>query len=127
MSRTGLLSPQLAIYIFGGLVCAGIDVGLMQLLIANHVNPFAATTAGFLTSLIVNYLFHARVTFKNVTSAATFMRYLCVVALNYVITLGIVAISLSLTGVALYGKLISLAVISVNGFLLGKYWIFKAA
>lgn len=127
MSRAGLLSPQLAIYIFGGLVCAGIDVGLMQLLIANHVNPFAATTAGFLTSLIVNYLFHARVTFKNVTSAATFMRYLCVVALNYVITLGIVAISLSLTGVALYGKLISLAVISVNGFLLGKYWIFKAA
>jgi len=127
MSRAGLLSPQLAIYIFGGLVCAGIDVGLMQLLIANHVNPFAATTAGFLTSLIVNYLFHARVTFKNVTSAATFTRYLCVVALNYVITLGIVAISLSLTGVALYGKLISLAVISVNGFLLGKYWIFKAA
>lgn len=127
MRQLGLLSPQLAMYIFGGLTCAAIDVGLMQLLVVNHVNPFVATTAGFLTSLIVNYVFHAKVTFKNVTSAATFTRYLCVVALNYLITLGIVAISLSLTGAPLYGKLVALAVISVNGFLLGKYWIFKAA
>jgi putative flippase GtrA len=127
MRQLGVLSPQLAVYIFGGLVCAAIDVGLMQLLIVNHVNPFVATTAGFLTSLIVNYVFHAKVTFKNIASAATFTRYLCVVALNYLITLGIVAISISLTGVPLYGKLVSLAVISVNGFLLGKYWIFKQA
>ena len=91
MRQLRALSPQMATYIAGGLLCAAIDVGLMQLLVVNHVNPFVTTTAVFLTSLIVNYLFHARVTFKKVTSAATFTRYLCVVALNYVITLGIVA------------------------------------
>ena len=120
-----MLSPQLVVYIVGGLVCAAIDVGLMQLLIVNDVNPFLATTAGFLISLIVNFVFHAKVTFKNTASAATFTRYLCVVALNYLITLGIVALSISLLDVALYGKLVSLAIISVNGFLLGKYWIFR--
>lgn len=120
-----MLSPQLALYISGGVLCALIDVGLMQLLIVNHVDPLVATTAGFVTSLFINYAFHAKVTFKNIASPATFMRYVCVVALNYLITVGIVALSMYTTGVPLIGKLVSLPLIAINGFLLSKYWIFR--
>jgi putative flippase GtrA len=73
----------------------------------------------------VNYAFHARVTFRNVTTLGTMTRFLCVVGMNYLITLGFVAASLALFQLPLPGKLISLPVVAVNGFFLSKHWIFK--
>jgi putative flippase GtrA len=125
MRRLIPVSAQFLVYVSGGVLCALIDVGLMKWLLSTGVGPFAAATTGFLAGLVVNYCFHAKVTFKNVTSAATFLRYLCVVAVNYLITLAMVAASLHLLGMPLVGKILSLPVIAVNGYILSKLWIFK--
>ena len=125
MFRLVRLNAQFLVFIAGGALSALVDVGLMQLLIANQVNPLAATSAGFLAGLLVNYAFHSKVTFKNVMSTRTLGRFLCVVGLNYCLTLALVTLSLSFFYNALVGKLVSLPLIAANGFFLSKHWIFK--
>lgn len=120
-----ILSPQFMVFVAGGVLSALVDIGLLQLLVVNGVDAFLATTVGFLAGLVVNYAFHAKVTFKNVTTPATLVRFLCVVGVNYVLTLGCVASSLALFQLPLLGKLISLPIVALNGFFLSKYWIFK--
>jgi putative flippase GtrA len=125
MTRITALSPQFLVFVAGGALSALVDIGVLQLLVASGVGAFQATTTGFLAGLAVNYAFHARVTFKNVTTLGTLARFLCVVGINYLITLGFVAASLALFQIPLLGKLVSLPVVALNGFFLSKYWIFK--
>jgi putative flippase GtrA len=126
MTRFSLWDAKFLVYLTGGVVSALVDIGIMQLLIAAKVAPLLATSVGFVCGLFVNYLFHSRLTFKNAAgSNGSLPRYLSVVALNYLLTLGLVAASLALFDQALAGKLLSLPVIAVNGYLLGKHWIFK--
>jgi putative flippase GtrA len=119
------LSPQFVVYLVGGVICALIDIGLMQLLLLSSATPLAATSAGFIAGLLVNYAFHAKVTFKNITSVTTFTRFMCVVLVNYMITVCMVGVAVGLFDAPLVGKLISLPLVAVNGFFLGKHWIFK--
>jgi putative flippase GtrA len=116
---------QFAVYVSGGLVTAATDVGLMQLLIASGMHYASATTAGFLAGLLVNYAFHSRVTFAHATTPLTFMRFMCVVGLNYLLTMACVALSVSLLGEALPGKIVALPAVALNGYVLGKFWIFR--
>ncbi len=125
MARLMALGPQFLVFVAGGGLSALIDIGVLQLLIHAGVDPFAATTLGFLAGFVVNYAFHAKVTFKNVTTMRTLVRFVCVVGLNYLLTLGMVAISLAIFQEALIGKLVSLPLVAVNGFFLSKHWIFK--
>lgn len=122
--RQFLPSSQFIVYVAGGLLCAAIDVGLMQGLIVYGTGPLLAASVGFIISLVVNYCFHARVTFKNVASRASFYRYLCVVFMNYLLTLAIVAASTAWLDMPMAGKIVSLPLIAINGFILGKRWIF---
>jgi len=85
----------------------------------------AATSTGFVAGFFVNYAFHSKVTFRNGMTSGTLIRFICVVALNYMLTLALVALSLSIFQNALIGKLVSLPLVAVNGFFLSKYWIFK--
>ena len=113
------------IYISGGVLSAAVDIGTLQLLLFNGVPTVPATTAAFVAGLLVNFTFHARVTFAQQGSRNSFARYLCVVALNYMLTIAIVMAAEQLAGSALAGKLVSLPVVAVIGYLLGKLWIFK--
>lgn len=120
-----LLTQQFVVYIVGGVLSAVVDVGVMQMLIAQHYVPVIAASAGFIAGLLVNYAFHAKVTFKNVTSPATFARFMCLVGINYLITIGIVAVGVAWWQSALIGKIASMPIVALNGFLLSKYWIYK--
>lgn len=117
--------PQFAVFVLGGLLCAALDVGLMQVLLWQGAAALLATSGGFLAGLLLNYAFHARVTFGRLASGGSFLRFLCVVAINYMITLALVSLALALAFPPLAGKLVSLPVVAVNGFLLSKHWIFK--
>ena len=123
--RLQLQTRQFAVFIGGGLVCALVDVGLMQLLLSAGVQATAAASGGFGAGLLVNYLFHSRVTFNTPASGANFTRYLCVVGMNYLLTIGCVALAEANFDNPLLGKLLSLPLVAVNGYLLSKYWIFK--
>ncbi|MGJ7914357.1 GtrA family protein [Massilia sp. LXY-6] len=118
-------SRQFGTFVAGGLLCALVDIGIMQLLLRSGVHFTAAATAGFLAGLLVNYAFHSRVTFQAGASASSFTRYLCVVGLNYLLTMGCVALAVALAGMPLAGKIVSLPLVSVSGYLLSKFWIFR--
>jgi putative flippase GtrA len=118
-------SRQFGTVIAGGLLCAVVDIGVMQLLLRAGAHFTGATTAGFLAGLLVNYAFHSRVTFDAAASASSFARYLCVVGLNYLLTMGCVSLAVALAGMPLAGKIVSLPLVSVSGYLLSKFWIFR--
>ena len=118
-------SRQFGIYVVGGVICALVDIGLMQLLMHAGVHFASATSAGFLAGLLVNYAFHSRITFTAGATPANFARYMCVVGMNYLLTMACVAIAASVVAMPLAGKIISLPLVAINGYLLGKYWIFK--
>ena len=114
-----------AVFVGGGALSALVDIGLLQvLLLAGVVTPLAVTS-GFLAGLVVNYIFHQNVTFKARASLPTILRFMVLVLLNYGITLGFVHAAELLGFGVIAGKLASLPVVVANGFLLGKYWIFK--
>ena len=120
-----LASRQFAVYVTGGLVCALADIGLMLLLLEAGVHHTAAASAGFAAGLLINYAFHSRVTFNAAANPASFARYLCLIGINYVLTIGCVALADAAIASSLAGKLLSLPLVAVNGYLLGKYWIFR--
>jgi putative flippase GtrA len=120
-----LLSRQFIVFVGGGLLCALIDIGVMQSMIVGGYSPIVAASTGFVLGLLVNYAFHAKVTFKNVATPTTFLRFMVVVSINYLITVSMVTLGVAWWHSALVGKLASLPVVAVNGFFLSKYWIFK--
>lgn len=122
-----LLNRQFLVYVGGGVLCALIDIGLMQWLLHLGVHLVAASSAGFGAGLAVNYAFHAKVTFSTFAGGRSFARYLCVVAVNYLLTIALVSLAQALVGSPLAGKIVSLPLVAVNGYLLGRYWIFKTA
>ncbi|GGY73588.1 GtrA family protein [Pseudoduganella plicata] len=123
----GLVSRRFAVYLVGGVLSALADVGTMQALLMGNVPAVPAASAGFAAGLLVNYSFHARVTFRDLAGGGTgtVLRYLCLVLVNYLITVAMVAASQRWLGMAMPGKLLSMPVVAVNGFLLGKHWIFR--
>ena len=101
------------------------DIGMMQALLLQGSHYTLAASAGFALGLVVNYAFHAKLTFRASGNAWSPLRYLCLVAVNYGLTLACVALAGQLLGGPMPGKLLSLPLVAVNGFLVGKYWIFR--
>ena len=119
------MPKQFLIYICVGLATAVIDVGTMQLLISAGMHYKIAVTIAFFLSLFVNFKWHQRYTFQSQYTHSTFMRYGVVVAMNYVLTLACVQMSVSLLDSVLIGKLASLPIIAVHGYLWGRFWVFR--
>lgn len=120
-----LRSRQFMVFVAGGVLCALIDIGLMQLLLLLGVHYSVAASAGFGTGLLVNYAFHTRVTFGKNANSSNFVRYMCVVGINYSLMLACVALFATFFDNPLAGKLISLPIVAINGYLLSKHWIYK--
>lgn len=116
---------QFTIFVLGGFLCAAIDIGAMQLLLASGAHFALAASVGFGIGLVVNYLYHARVTFDSPTSGASVLRFATLVGINYLLTMACIGLAVHLEFAALAGKIVSLPLVAVNGFILGKFWIFK--
>lgn len=115
---------QFGIYITVGVLCAVVDIGLMQLLIGFNVNYLVATTLGFACGFILNFLLHTNLTFSSRCTHRTLVRFTIVVLINFGITILVVAAFNTTLNMPLLGKLLSLPLVAVNGFLLGKHWIY---
>lgn len=120
-----MVTRQFALFIGVGITCAIIDIGLMQLLTSIGVHYLIATTAGFSAGLAVNFLLHTRITFNTVYSHRALMRYMVVVLANYLLTLLTVSLFHAWLDMALLGKVLSLPLVAINGFLLSKHWVYK--
>ncbi|HEB52542.1 MAG TPA: GtrA family protein [bacterium] len=122
---SSLRSRQFLVFVAVGGLCALVDIGLMQLLIAGGSAPVPAASIGFVAGLLLNFLLHVKVTFRAPWSPTAALRYAAVVLGNWAITVGFVAASHELLASALPGKVLSLPLIAANGFLLSKYWVFE--
>lgn len=116
---------QFLVFLCGGVLSAVLDIGVMQIMRAAGTGIGIATTAGFAAGLLVNYAFHAKVTFQRAAVSANFVRYICLVVINYGLTLACVALAVQLGVDPVFGKIASLPMVAVNGYTLGKYWIFR--
>lgn len=118
-------SRQFSIFVVVGVVCAMIDIGLMQFLLWSGIYYVVATSLGFAAGLIVNFLLHTRITFGANYSHGTLMRFMSVVLVNYLLTMFVVSMFHIWLNMAFLGKLFSLPLVAVNGFLLSKHWVYK--
>ena len=120
-----MIHRQFAVYILVGLLSAFIDIATMQLLIKSGLNIGLATTMGYAFVWVLNYFLHAKITFRSHRSHASMIKYCVLVLINYLLTMGMVFCSVYLVDNALPGKILSLPLMAVNGFLLSNYWIYK--
>lgn len=116
---------QFSVFVGVGIVCAVIDVGLMQMLVVAGAPVFSATTAGFLAGLGLNFLLHTRVTFRASYTHAALVKFMLIVVLNYLLTLLCVGLFSAWLSNALIGKLLSLPLVAANGFLLSRHWVYR--
>lgn len=119
-----MVMRQFAIYVVIGVVSAVVDIGLMQLLIFLGMHYLEAATVGFVAGLISNYLLHSLITFKRAYSLAVLMRFMVGVVVNYVLTLMVIQAFYYFGVSPLIGKIVSLPLVAVNGFIMSKYWIY---
>jgi len=120
-----VLQPQFLVYITVGVLTALVDVGTMALLMKNGTMVQLATTSGFVLGLAVNYVLHAHFTFVTRIHWINALRFWVIVALNYCLTLMFVWAAQWIGLDAITGKLASLPVVAITGFLLGKFWAFR--
>ncbi|MDI9408077.1 MAG: GtrA family protein [Candidatus Pacebacteria bacterium] len=116
---------QFAVFILIGLLSALVDIGLLQLLIHFGYSPYWSTTVGFFVGFIVNFILHQNVTFSAQWGINTILKFTLVVLINYVLTLILIKFTLFWVSQILIGKILSLPIVAINGFVLSKYWIFK--
>jgi putative flippase GtrA len=119
------MTRQFFVFLVVGLLSAAVDVGVMTLLIYLKSPYQLATSVGFVTGLLFNYLTHSQVTFKSELTAGSMIRYIAIVILNYILTLGFVAASVHLMENPLIGKIASLPIVAILGYLFGRSWIFR--
>ena len=116
---------QLIVFIIGGGLSALIDLICTWILIELDVWYIASVSVGFISGLLFNFIFHAKVTFDSHISKSNIIRYGLIVVLNYFVMLAIIIILQDFLGVSvLIGKIISLPIIALSGYFWGKYWIF---
>ncbi len=120
-----MITRQFLIYISVGLLTALVDISTMQTLLWLMLDHRIAVTIGFTAGVIVNYLCHERYTFRATRSPATLLRYAVLLLMNYGLTMLCVHLSVTYLDSVLAGKIISLPLAAVNGFLWGRYWVFR--
>jgi len=116
---------QFPVFVAIGLASALIDILLLQTLVWSGFHYTIAVTVGFLVGFFVNYVGHTKFTFQKQKTVGNLLGFTLVVMLNYLITLLCVALSEHGLDSVMIGKIVSLPVVAVNGFLWGKYLVFK--
>lgn len=118
-------SRQFIIFIFVGAISVILDVGLLLELVQLGVPPYFAVTIAFFFGLLINLWLHAHLTFRTRVNTQNARRFFMVIVMNYVFTMGFVFLFEQLGLSYLIGKIISLPLVAIHGFLWGRLWVFK--
>lgn len=114
-------------FILVGLIVTAIDLGATWLAVNLTGTRAIAVTLGFSCGLLASYLLHAKITFTaNLAPITQIPRFLTLVSLNYLLTIGIVLFSTELLNLpTMMGKILSLPVVAVSSYLISKHWIYQ--
>jgi putative flippase GtrA len=121
------MTRQFLVYVSVGGLSAVVDVLTLQALLWLAVDHRLAVIAGLVLGTTVNYLCHERFTFQAKRSTGTLLRFGALLLVNYALTLLLVQTSVTLFDSVLLGKFVAMPLVAVNGFLCGRYWVFRKA
>ena len=118
-------SRQFIVFCVVGIISAITDVGSLLELIYLGVPTYLAVTIAFFFGLLVNSWLHDTFTFQIRLTTQISVRFLMVAVMNYLFTLGVVLL-FELLGLSyIVGKIISLPLVAIHGFLWSRLWVFK--
>ena len=119
------LSWQFATFTAVGLLSAFVDLGALFIFIQFGLSPYLGITAAFICGLCINLWFHKRFTFTSKLMEENAIRFFLLVGMNYGLTLGVIFFFQQLGQTYIVGKVISLPLVAINGFLWSKHWVFR--
>lgn len=120
-----MIFRQVFFYLIVGLITAGVDVGLVIVLLKFNFHLLTSVSIGYLTGVLFNFFTQAIITFNSNVSGKRLLKYLTVVAINYFLTLIIILVFKKIGLSPLVGKIFSLPIVAIFGFYLSKKWIYK--
>ena len=117
---------KLMVYVIVGSVSAIIDLLTLRILLGLNTPQLPAVTIAFIAGFVFNLKSHALFTFVSALTKKSALRFTSVVGVNYLLTLAIIEALSNFSFTIITAKVISLPVIAISGYLLGRYWAFKA-
>lgn len=122
----GRVPVQFGRYLVVGVISAAIDIAALWLLLSAQMGRALAVAVAMVAGMVANYALHRVYTFRTrsplgVSSVAL---YVVIVGCNYVLTLAIIEVGLRLGLSVMWGKVVSLPVIALTGFVLTRRFVF---
>ena len=117
--------PNFLVYLIVGLLSAIIDLITLSILISLNATEWLAVTVAFIAGFVFNVKAHAFFTFASPLTRKSALRFTAVVAVNYLLTLLIIETLTAFSCGLIVAKVVSLPIIAVSGYLLGRHWAFK--
>jgi putative flippase GtrA len=114
------------VYVIVGSVSAIIDLLTLRILLSLNTPQWPAVTIAFIAGFVFNLKSHALFTFVSAITKKSALRFTSLVGVNYLLTLAIIETLSNFSFTIITAKVISLPVIAISGYLLGRYWAFKA-
>jgi putative flippase GtrA len=127
--RDGVSFRRMALYVGVGLAGFVVDFGLLVLFREAVGTPvWVATTIAFWGSLAVVFLCNKYVTFgAKGMGHRQLVRYFVLLGVNYLVTLGIIALA-ERTGLGYqWGKVVSVALTTVWNYFVYQFWVFRVS
>ena len=113
------------VYVIVGSLSAIIDLTTLNILISLNTTQWLAVTVAFFSGFVFNVKAHAVFTFASPLTSKSGFKFTAVVAINYLLTLLIIEALTAFSCSLMTAKVVSLPIIAVSGFLLGRHWAFK--
>ena len=117
--------PKFLVYVIVGLLSAIIDLTALNILITLDTTQWLAVTIAFIAGFVFNVKAHALFTFASPLTSKSALKFTAVVAVNYLLTLLIIESLTALSCSLMTAKVVSLPIIAVSGYFLGRHWAFK--
>ena len=118
--------PKFVVYLIVGSVSAIIDLLTLSFLVSQHTKQWLTVTFAFIAGFAFNLKAHSLFTFVSPLTRISSIRFTAVAAINYLLTLAIIQILTAFSFSLITAKLISLPIIAIFGYFLGKHWAFKS-
>lgn len=120
-------SQRFIVFCLVGLLSSFLDLLVLYILnlyIFDYL--YISVTLAFIAGLVVNYIFHTKITFGTSLEKSNAIKFMSVVLFNYFLTVSVIEISVFAFSLnVVIAKVISLPIIAVSGFLLSKHWVYK--
>ena len=116
---------QFVLYCLSGLISTSVDLACLWLLVRLGMSQLLAVSLAFWLGVLVNAQLHASLTFKRRLGYGHMLRFVVVLGMNYWLTIAVVSLSQTMWGTYWVGKVLSLPLVAIVGFVLSRRWVFK--